>query len=244
VEYLGATEAMAVEQPRTVGSSSDNPSPSDAALRMQILSTEHWSLLATRSLTYSEAFSRVAMFISVLSGAMIAIALVAQADRFGTTFAVISILILVTVLLVGLVTIGRVMAVGHDDLLWVIGMNRIRNAYLELHPELEKYFVAGRYDDWPGIATTMRLNKVPQRGFKGLWHGLQTLPGMLGSIVSIVAAALVGLVARELGASPVACVLIAVVAFLITNVLLAIWGFKGISGFWKELAPKFPQPPR
>jgi hypothetical protein len=234
---------MAVEQPRTGDNPDQEPQDTHAALRMQILSTEHWSLLATRSLTYTEAFSRVAMFISVLSGAMIAIALVAQADRFGTTFAVISILILVTVLLVGLVTIGRVMAVGHDDLLWVIGMNRIRNAYLELHPELEKYFVAGRYDDWPGIATTMRLNHVPQRGFKGFWHGLQTLPGMLGSIVSIVAAALVGLVARELGASPVACVLIAVVAFLITNLLLAIWGFKAISGFWKDLSPRFTSPP-
>jgi len=54
-----------------------------ASIKMQILATEHWSLLASRSLTYSESLSRVTMFLSVLSGAVIALALVAQADRFG-----------------------------------------------------------------------------------------------------------------------------------------------------------------
>jgi hypothetical protein len=244
VEYLGAAEAMAVEQPRTVDSSSDKPSPSDAALRMQILSTEHWSLLATRSLTYSEAFSRVAMFISVLSGAMIAIALIAQADRFGRMFVLVTILILLTVLFVGLATIRRVSAINHDDLHWVIGMNRIRNAYLELHPELEKYFVSSRYDDWQGISETLHLDKIPQRGLMGLWHGLSTLPGTLSTIVAIVAAALGGLIAQELGASPAVCVLVAVVTFFLAGTLLAISGFKSITGFWKDLAPKFPQPPR
>ena len=234
---------MAVEQPR----SGDSPEPRkdpDAALRMQILSTEHWSLLATRSLTYSESFSRVAMFISVLSGAMIAIALVAEADHFGRTFAMIAILILITVLFVGVATIGRVQTINKDDLQWVIGMNRIRNAYLELHPELEKYFVSSRYDDWPGIATTMRLDKVPQRGLKAILHALQTLPGTLRTIVSIVAAALVGLIAAELGAPTAVCVLIAVAAFFLAAVVLAVWGFKSISGFWKDISPRFTPPPR
>ncbi|HTJ61558.1 MAG TPA: hypothetical protein VL333_10255, partial [Candidatus Saccharimonadales bacterium] len=50
-----------------------------AALRLQMLTTEHWSLLATRSMSWNEAFSRAAMFLSVLSGATVALALVAQA---------------------------------------------------------------------------------------------------------------------------------------------------------------------
>ena len=37
-----------------------------ASLRSQILATEHWSLLATRSMTWNEIFSRAAMFITVL----------------------------------------------------------------------------------------------------------------------------------------------------------------------------------
>ena len=48
----------------------------------------------------------------------------------------------------------RVHTINHDDLQWVIGMNRIRSAYLDLHPELEKYFVSSRYDDWPGITAS------------------------------------------------------------------------------------------
>src|SRR3989442_1388561 len=42
-----------------------------AAVKLQILATEHWSLLATRALTYNEALSRVSIFLSILSGAAI-----------------------------------------------------------------------------------------------------------------------------------------------------------------------------
>lgn len=56
------------------------------SVRLQILATEHWSLLATRSLTWTESFSRAQMFLSVLSGAVVALALVAQATSFGDGF--------------------------------------------------------------------------------------------------------------------------------------------------------------
>src|SRR5215472_19020758 len=46
---------------------------SSAAARLQILAAEHWSLLATRSLTYNEALSRVTIFLAILSGAVIAL---------------------------------------------------------------------------------------------------------------------------------------------------------------------------
>jgi hypothetical protein len=42
------------------------------ATKVQILATEHWSLLATRSLTYTESLSRVTIFLAILSGAVIA----------------------------------------------------------------------------------------------------------------------------------------------------------------------------
>jgi len=56
------------------------------AVRAQILATEHWSLLATRSMTWNEMFSRAAMFLTVLSAAVVALALVAQATGFGPGF--------------------------------------------------------------------------------------------------------------------------------------------------------------
>ena len=70
---------------------------SSAATRLQILATEHWSLLATRSLTYNEALSRVTIFLAILSGAVIALALVVQADGFGPTTISIAIPVLCVV---------------------------------------------------------------------------------------------------------------------------------------------------
>src|SRR3979490_889564 len=116
-----------------------------AAAKLQILATEHWSLLATRALTYTESLGRVNMFLAILSGAVIALALVAQADRFGSTFITVAILMLSVCLFSGVATVARLMALNRDDYRWVIGMNRLRSAYLELHPELEPHFVASPY---------------------------------------------------------------------------------------------------
>jgi hypothetical protein len=57
-----------------------------ASLRLQILASEHWSLLSTRWLTYGESLSRVVMFLSVLSAAVVALALLAQVDHLRETF--------------------------------------------------------------------------------------------------------------------------------------------------------------
>ena len=50
---------------------------------MPLLTTEHWSLLATRNLSWNESFARAGMFLTVLTGAVVALALVAQATAFG-----------------------------------------------------------------------------------------------------------------------------------------------------------------
>jgi hypothetical protein len=116
----------------------------EAAAKLQILATEHWSLLATRSLTYTESLSRVTKFLAILSGGVITLALVAQADSFGRTFISIAIPLLAVVLFAGIATISRLNALNRDDYRWVIGMNRLRHAYLELHPELEPHFITPR----------------------------------------------------------------------------------------------------
>src|SRR5438067_4770415 len=91
-----------------------------SAARLQILATEHWSLLATRALTYNEALSRVAIFLSILSGALIALALVAQADHFGPIFISIAIPMLLMVMLVGVTTVSRLTALKRVYYCWGI----------------------------------------------------------------------------------------------------------------------------
>ena len=228
---------MAVEQPP----GGEKLEGGGAASRLQILSTEHWSLLATRSLSYTESFSRVSMFFSVLSGAVISLALIAQAGRLGATFIVATILILSVVIFVGVATIVRLMAVNRDDLRWVTGMNRLRHAYLELNPELERFFTTAWYDDARGISLTMGIEELPYRSrLRNVAHGYQTLPGMLSVIVAVVAGALGALVAMAVGASQTAAVATGVFAFLITLGILSAYGWRSINSYAKDLAPRFP----
>src|SRR2546426_394328 len=197
---------------------------SGAATKLQILATEHWSLLATRSLTYTESLSRVTIFLAILSGAMIALALVAQADRFGPVFIAIAIPMLTLVLYAGIATIGRLMMLNRDDYRWVIGMNRLRHAYLNLHPELEPNFVSSPYDDMPGALRTLGVDIRAGQGLGSTLHVLQTLPGMLSVIVAAVAGAIGALGAVALGAPPLGVVMTGAVAFILAVVLMGVWG--------------------
>jgi hypothetical protein len=110
----------------------DRRSMSDSAsARLQILTIEHWSLLSTRSLTYSESLSRVIMFLSVLSGSVVALALLAQIDHLREIFSVAAILMLSVVLFVAIATIARLSELNREDMRSVMGMNRLRHAYLD-----------------------------------------------------------------------------------------------------------------
>src|SRR5580765_8829526 len=111
------------------GAPTGETSPS---MRLQILSTEHWSLLASRSLAWNESFARAGMFLSTLSGAMVALALVAGLDKTGDAFFLFAMVLLPVVLFIGIATLLRLGASNQHDAVCVMGMNRIRGAYLEI----------------------------------------------------------------------------------------------------------------
>jgi len=213
-----------------------------AATKLQILATEHWSLLATRSLTYTESLGRVNMFLAVLSGAVIALALVAQADRFGPTFIAIAIFMLTVVLFTGIATVGRLMMLNRDDYKWVIGMNRLRNAYLEMHPELEPHFITSPYDDLPGAMQTLGIDTSGQQRLGSVFHGFISLPGMLTVIVAADAGAIGGLAALGFGAPTAGVLAAGAVAFAVALVLLGNWGRRSVRRFGPMVEPHFPSP--
>src|SRR6266576_2307635 len=164
--------------------------PASPAMRLQILSTEHWSLLASRSLAWNESFSRAGMFLSTLSGAIVALALVAQASGFGEAFTLFALVILPIVLFIGLATSIRLRASNYHEALCVIGMNRIRAAYLELAPDLERYFVMSAHDDLRGIGITMGV----QPGGGRLFWVAQMVAGT-PTVVTILNSVLAGVIA-------------------------------------------------
>jgi hypothetical protein len=211
------------------------------AARLQILATEHWSLLATRSLTYTEGLGRVTIFLAILSGAVIALALVAQADHFGTAFSAIAIVLLSVVLFTGIATIARLNALNRDDYRWVIGMNRLRNAYLEMQPELAPHFTTSSYDDLPGALQTLGIDDTTAGHRLGsMVHLLQTLPGMLTVIVAAVGGAIGALVALLIGLQPVGLVVAAAVGFVFVLAAMQRWGRRAVTGLPPSLEPRFP----
>jgi hypothetical protein len=215
---------------------------SGAAGKLQILATEHWSLLATRSLTYTESLGRVNMFLAILSGAVIALALVAQADHFGETFISVAIFMLSVVLFTGVATVARLMMLNRDDYRWVVGMNRLRHAYLDLHPELEPHFVTSPYDDLPGALHTLGIDMTGTQRVGSLLHGLQTLPGMLSVIVAADAGAIGALAALAIPIPLIGVLITGAAAFVLAEVLMGIWGRASVKRFGPSLEARFPSP--
>ena len=214
-----------------------------AAARLQILATEHWSLLATRALTYNEALSRVTIFLSILSGALIALALVAQADHFGAIFISIAIPVLLIVMFVGITTVSRLTALNRDDYRWVIGMNRLRHGYVDLHPELEQYFITSQHDDLYGALQTLGIDAVsaPKR-LGSVIHIPQTLPAILGVIVAAVGGAIVALIALATVAPAWVIGVTAAAAFVLVLLVMGAWNRRSIKNSPPSLQPRFPSP--
>jgi hypothetical protein len=189
---------------------SESPSPAadDRPLRLddpraiQILATEHWSLLAARALSWNESFSRASMLLATLSATVVALALAAQVAEFGRAFVAFALVVLPFVELVGVATFARLGEANGEDLQSIQGMNRIRHAYVEIAPQLEPYFVAGRNDDLPALfsAYGMGLGSMSS-GREGLHHAFVMTQGMVGIINAMVAGVFGALLAIQTGAS-------------------------------------------
>lgn len=205
---------------------------------LQILATEHWSLLASRSMGYTEAMSRASIFVAALAGAVVALALVAQATDFGDGFVAFALVLLPVVYFVGLTTVVRLAQINFEDARWVQGMNRIRHAYLELAPELEPYFVTSRYDDRAGLlqsaVTRARPLAVPQQ--------FVSSPGVVATLASVVAGGATGVAGLGLGFETAGSLGLGAVGFLVSLGGFAAWATRTISSWAAQLEPRFPTP--
>jgi hypothetical protein len=164
---------------------------------VQILSTEHWSLLASRSLAYNEAFARGGMFLAFLSTSFVALALLAQAMSFRDNFLTIAAILLAFDLAIGLVTYFRIDGANVDDLRAVHGMARIRHGYTEIAPILAPYFTSATHDDMTSIVTA--YGSPSRRGIGLLLYGLTTSGGMIGLITSMVGGVLAAVLSLIVG---------------------------------------------
>ena len=230
------TEHMPPAQPTSPRSSTTTePDVAARTLRVQLLTAEHWSLLATRSLSWSESFSRASMFLTLLTGTVVALALVAQATDFGQGFAIFALLLLPVLLFVGSATFVRLGEINTEDIVWVQGMNRLRRAYLELDPGIEPYLISGWTEDVAGVLQTYGAppNTTPSLR-ENFSHALVTTPAMIAFVNCVVTGVLVGLVFAQLGASMELSAIGAAAAFVVAFVLFGAYGSRQALAFWRS----------
>jgi hypothetical protein len=166
---------------------------------VQILSTEHWSLLASRSLAYNEAFVRGGMFLTFLSTSFVALALLAQAMTFGDSFLTVAAIVLAFDLVIGVTTYGRINGANVDDLRAVYGMARIRHGYTEIAPIVAPYFTSATHDDMRSVITA--YGSPSNSGIGLLLYGLTTSGGMIALITSMVGGVLAAVLSLIVGVS-------------------------------------------
>ena len=186
----------------------DTRPPVNDAVRIQILATEHWGLLANRSMIWNEMFTRAGMFITILSASIVSMAFVAQATGFDRSFRVFTLLVLAVTLVMGIGTLIRLADALEEDIWLILAMNRLRHAYLDLEPDLERYFTTGHHDDLPGIL----MSVGPNRRVGGAGRMLSAIATMIAVLDCLLIGAIFTLLANIVVDDAVVATTIGIVA--------------------------------
>ena len=209
---------------------------------VQILSTEHWSLLASRSLAYNEAFTRGGMFLAFLSTSFVALALLAQAMSFGEYFLTVAAVVLVFDLVIGLATYGRISGANVDDLRAVHGMARIRHGYTEIAPIVAPYFTSATNDDPTSVTTA--YGSPSSSGIGLILYGLTTSGGMIGLITAMVGGVFAAVLSLIVGVTGALAVWIGVGGAVLVFACLLVSTVGSVPAHQASMTVMFPAPGR
>ena len=187
-------------------------------------------------MTWNEIFSRTSIFLTVLSATVVALSLVAvQSSGFGHGFRVFALFVLPIVLVVGLATYIRLREADIEDVWLVAGMNRLRQAYLELAPDLDPYFVTGHHDDELGVLLTYSFRRQV-----GVIHLLSGSPVIVGIIDTMLTGVLAAIACQAFGAPGEAQITAGLLAALVAAAMLAALGYRRLSRLRRDYRPRFP----
>ncbi len=228
------TEGMPVapEAPPGQGRVSSTATGANSARRAQFLATEHWSLLATRSMSWNESFARSSMFLTSLSTATVSLALVGSATDFGPEFVVFAIVVLSITLFLGVATFIRLSQVNNEDLYWVAGMNRLRRQYARLEPGIEDEFVAGISLDAEGFAQTYGAMNVT--GFS-MVHVFVTTPGVIAVVCSAIAAVIGALVTLQVTPAMASAMPVGLAVGIVSATLFVLYARRDAAAYVKRM---------
>jgi hypothetical protein len=222
--------------PRTDAAPGDGTGLDDPRA-LQILSTEHWSLLATRSLIWTESFARAGLFLSLLSASVVALSLIGTESQDFLTFALI---LLPVTLFAGIATFFRLDDANREEALWMAAMNRIRHAYVTIVPEVAERLTSGYTDDALGIGRSYGLGGDVRYT---ILHFFVTMPGMIAVVDAVIAAVIAAAALSKIGYTGMGIGGAAFMVGLITAVVLGLRSQRAFNGFVTSFHARYPNPP-
>lgn len=214
---------------------SEQPAFPNPQLLLQFLTTEHFTLQTGRSGTIGEANGRCSLYMSAVSGSLIALAFIGQMSALGEAFFVFGFVLLPSVLFLGWATFVRVLQLGLEDMVYARGINRIRHFYVELAPEMERYFILSTHDD-TGSASLRHLGlALPW------WQVFMTAAGVVEVINGVVAGVLAGMAAHQLaGLTLLPSTGAGIVAFVSIVTAQHAFSFRYWEGMERHITDLFP----
>jgi hypothetical protein len=150
---------------------------------VSFVTTEHFVLQGSRAWTITESTGRASMFLTAVSGGLVALGLVATASGIGSAFYAFALILLPTLAFVGLVTFERALQSGVEDFGYARRIALLRGFYFENAPEVTPY-----------LLTVPEAERTRVQGLGGgRWQGLRTVAGMVCVITCVLFASTIGL---------------------------------------------------
>lgn len=209
---------------------------------LTILTTEHWSLLTARSLVYNESFARAGMFLTFLTGTLVALGFVSQGSGYTREFLLLATVLLGLDLFIGLATLGRISSASAEEIRALQGMNRLRHAYLEMVPTLRPYFSTSGHDDLGSVVAIYGVTPAQGSVLGNFAHGLTTTPGMVATITAAVGGAFAAALALLLGETPLIAIVAGVVGLAILTGIFWMAAFRQFQSIERTMESRFPPP--
>lgn len=159
---------------------------------LQCLTTEHFTLQTARAATVSETNGRSSMFISALSGAIVALAFIGQSSGLGLPFFVFAATLLLPLLFLGVVTFARTVESAMEYMVYARGMSRLRHYYVEMAPEIRPYFILSVNDDVIGTLSNTRQRPTHRQMFMTTAGAIAVIDSVIAGVFASVAIVMVG----------------------------------------------------
>ena len=131
------------------------------------------------------------------------------------------------------------MQINPEEFELVLAMNRLRRAYLQIEPGLERYFTTGHHDDERGVIATYMLDGPSRRWL--LVHFMVNTPMIVATVDAALAAAITVLLLQVGDAPRAAEVAGGVIAFAVVWGVLLYLQLLTLAPL-RGKVPRFPSP--